>query len=509
MTEPSGPPAPGVSTKTVARLTVPRLKGMYDVLQESWRTKRYLQDRLMRLFGSYGYQYLETPVLEPTDLFLRKSGGEMASRMYSFTDPGSNLVSLRPEFTSSIMRHYLEISRDTAAPAKVETPARWQYCGPVFRFDGSGLHGITGQSVSDPSGQFTQIGAELIGPSSVLADVELLSLAVSLPAAAGVAGWQLQLADLDVLTSLLTPLELSERSQAFVVQSVPRLREGRSAVDHLLEEGRHLHLVGQTNDEDHLSRAVQGLGDNEARVVLQGLLRWNSNEQYGQRTAGEVVERLLRKIRKPDEEARLRRALELACDLAQVRGQPEAALPAAKAVLGNAGADQSAADRLADVLELLSGRPNIAAHLVLDFGMVRGLAYYNGIIFEVTHPDWPTPLGGGGRYDGLARALGADGPVPALGFAYNVDALMGLTAPSTAFPEAVADAGGTLVVASDPASPDEALKAAQELRDQGGVAELDVGNRSLEQAQAYAVVAGLGQVLLVGADGQRTTHEIA
>lgn len=65
----------------------------------------------MQLIGSYGYRYLETPILESTELFLRKSGGELASRMYSFTDAGSNSVSLRPEFTSPIVRHYLNTPR--------------------------------------------------------------------------------------------------------------------------------------------------------------------------------------------------------------------------------------------------------------------------------------------------------------------------------------------------------------------------------------------------------------
>ena len=61
---------------------------------------------------------------------------------------------------------------------------------------------------------------------------------------------------------------------------------------------------------------------------------------------------------------------------------------------------------------------------MLDFGLVRGLAYYNGVIFEVSHSDWPGALGGGGRYDTLSRALGGSEPVPALGFAYNLDALI-------------------------------------------------------------------------------------
>ena len=102
---------------------------MKDFSHDSWRTKIDLQERLGDLFGSFGYSHLETPILEPTDLFLRKSGGALASRIYSFTDPGSNSVTLRPEFTSSIMRHYLEHAGDT------QLPVRLQYAGPVFRYE--------------------------------------------------------------------------------------------------------------------------------------------------------------------------------------------------------------------------------------------------------------------------------------------------------------------------------------------------------------------------------------
>ena len=115
---------PAQSTNTVSRL-----QGMHDLSEDAWRLKQGLQDRLCQLLSSYGYQLLETPVLEPTELFLRKSGGELASQLYSFTDAGSNAVSLRPEFTSPIMRHYLE-NVDA-----ISLPARWQYSGPVFRFD--------------------------------------------------------------------------------------------------------------------------------------------------------------------------------------------------------------------------------------------------------------------------------------------------------------------------------------------------------------------------------------
>ncbi len=398
--------------------TVSRLHGMHDLPEDAWRQRLHLQERLFKLLGGYSYRQLETPVLEPTELFLRKSGGELASQLYSFTDAGSNSVSLRPEFTSPIMRHYLENEAD------INLPARWQYCGPVFRFD---------ESHPEASGQFTQVGGELIGSSDISADVELLNLALAVPSQLGLTGWSLQLADLDILDSLLDPVGVSERARSFIIQSMPRLREGRSAVPDFLEEGRYLHLVGGSNgsvdpEDAALRQAVQGLNDTQARSVLLGLLQWNSADQLGQRTPEDVVERLLHKIRGTDDEDTLRHGLELASDLAVIKGEPHQALQSVKATLASAGANQDAAGRLAEVLGQVSDGPDSKGQIMLDFGLVRGLAYYNGVIFEVNHSDWPGALGGGGRYDTLSRALGGREPVPALGFAYNLDALIAIGA---------------------------------------------------------------------------------
>ncbi|MQF94355.1 MAG: hypothetical protein FI731_01575 [SAR202 cluster bacterium] len=402
--------------------TVSRLQGMTDLSEESWRSKQELQERLRQLLGEYGYRLLETPVLESTELFLRKSGGELASQLYSFIDSGSNAVSLRPEFTSPIMRHYLENA------SGIDLPARWQYCGPVFRYD---------SSHPEASGQFTQVGGELIGSSDVTADVELLKLAVAVPTKLGLDGWSLRLADLDILNRLLDSVGVSDRARSFIIQSMPLLREGRTAVPKFLEEGRHLHVVGGNgsnnggsgdSEDAALRQAVKGLDDDQARSVLLGLLQWNSADQLGQRTPEEVVERLLHKIRGTDSEDKFRQGLELASDLAAINGQPPQALDAVKKVLASAGSDQSAADRLTEVIGLMSNGGESKGRLVLDFGLVRGLAYYNGVIFEVSHPGWPGALGGGGRYDTLSRALGSENAVPALGFAYNLDALISLGA---------------------------------------------------------------------------------
>ena len=467
---------------------------MQDLSQESWRHKRELQDRLLDFFGSFGYRCLETPILEPTELFLRKSGGELASRMYCFTDAGSNSVSLRPEFTAQIMRHYLEHI------SEMQLPARWQYSGPVFRYD---------PSQTDGTGQFTQVGAELLGSAAILADVELLGMAAGVPAQVGITGSRLELADLDVLHSLLDSVGLSERALSFIIGSMPLLRQGRQAVPAAMERARRLNLTGlNATDENHLGQAVKGLEDEQARRVLQGLLQWSAPGHVGQRDPEEVVDRLLRKVRGTDDESSLRRGLEVASDLAAVCGEPGSAMEAVLTVLRDARADTTPWDRLKEVLDLLLTEPGMAGSVVLDFGLVRGLAYYNGVIFEISHPQWPSGLGGGGRYDGLARALASPEPVPALGFAFNLEALLALTGGPGSRDDPSLVTPGALVLAQDSGSYREALRACQELRQKGIQTELDIGKRGLSEALIYAAANGIPQVVVVHLDGKRTSHQI-
>ena len=197
------------------------------------------------LIGSYGYRILETPLLEATELFLRQSGGGLASRMYSFVDAGSNQVSLRPEFTSPIMRHYLENA------GEIELPARWQYAGPVFRYEVAHPEG---------SGQFTQVGAELLGSGSVLADAELITLAAQLPGHAGLTGCRVELADLDVFHSLLDVAGVSDRARTFIIESVPQLRQGPSALPGVMERAYQLHLGDRNPGESGTKRRHRRFG---------------------------------------------------------------------------------------------------------------------------------------------------------------------------------------------------------------------------------------------------------
>ena len=446
---------------------VRRLPGMRDFDAAARQRKHDVERRLGDFIGRFGYSALEVPVLETTELFLRKSGGDLASQMYSFVDPGSNAVSLRPEFTSAIMRHYLEINGGSEDPPLV----RWQYCGPVFRYD-------TGSAAD--TGQFTQVGAELVGSNSILADAELVTLAAGIPAQLGIPDYRIRLGDLDVLDSVLDTVGLSDRAREFIVANMNRIGEGRDSLASTLQRAAELHVVsgiGLPDEEKHLAVAVNGLPDGAARSVLAGFMRWNTSADMplGRRSPDEIVDRLLRKLRGGDASDAVERGLALAGQLAGVKGYPPSALAQAQSIVAAAGADTRAIDRLTELTALIGGDPAVSGRLEIDFSLARGIAYYNGIIFDLVRGDDDASLGGGGRYDALARALGGEAAVPALGFACTLEALL------AAMPQAdppYPDRDAVLVAPREAKSHAAALRAAADIRDRGDIAVLDVGGNS-------------------------------
>ena len=453
---------------------VRRLPGMRDFDAGARQRKQAVELRLADFIGLFGYSTLEVPVLEATELFLRKSGGDLASQMYSFVDPGSNAVSLRPEFTSAIMRHYLEINRNSEINREGDEPplVRWQYCGPVFRYD-------TGSAAD--TGQFTQIGAELVGSNSILADAELATLAAGIPAQLGIPDYRIRLADLDVLDSVLDTVGLSDRAREFIVANMNRIGESGNSFASTLQRAAELHVVsgiGLPDEEKHLAVAVDGLPDGAARSVLAGFMRWNTaaDVPLGRRSPDEIVDRLLRKLRGGDASDAVERGLALAGQLAGVKGDPADALPQAQSIVAAAGADTRAIDRLVDLTALIGEDPAVSGRLEIDFSLARGIAYYNGIIFDIVRGDSNISLGGGGRYDALARALGGEAPVPALGFACTLEALLAAM-PQSDPPYPNRDA--VLVAPRGNDSNAAALRAAADIRDQGGVAVLDVVGNSV------------------------------
>ena len=363
---------------------------------------------LSDLFSSGGYDAIDTPFLEPTEMFLRKGGGEMASQIYSFVDPGGNPVSLRPEFTSSILRWCLEENRLDRLPLRVH------YGGPVFRYRRDG----------NEYRQFHQAGIELIGSADPKADAEALTIACQGLSALGVSNIQLVLGDLGVYNRLALRMSLPERARVFLLDNVSRLRNGSEGLKDVSDRAARFRLLSHGQENNGVMAQLVGLKEEEARSLIAGMIEREDPASLGQRTPEEVAERLLRKARGADEHSKMQQALSVASRLATIQGPPGPALAAAEDLLLSEGMDAQTLTPLSNVTILLADADLGGASVTLDLGMARGIAYYTGIVFELIEGSSGISLGGGGRYDGLARNMGSPEDVPALGFAYDLDRLL-------------------------------------------------------------------------------------
>ena len=129
-------------------------------------------DRVRRLFG---FQRVEVPIIEPTEVFARSIGETtdiVSKEMYTFEDRGGDSITLRPEFTAGIARAYISEGWQQHAPLKVATH------GPAFRYE---------RPQKGRFRQFHQLDAEVIGAAEAAADVEILCLGDQLLRELGIA----------------------------------------------------------------------------------------------------------------------------------------------------------------------------------------------------------------------------------------------------------------------------------------------------------------------------------
>jgi len=467
-----------------------KVKTARDYAPSDWRRLVVISDRLERFLDRRGYQVVTTPILEHTDLFLRKSGGELAAQMYSFIDPSGRNVSLRPEFTSSVVRQFID------GTLKGPLPQRWQYCGTVFRYEGRG------QDEPDASHglEFQQLGAELLGVSGEAADAEVLATAVQGLTTLGVTGHKLRIGHMGVVNDMLDRLGLSERARVFIVNSFADLRSGAAGVNAVRGRATDLRLLGEEGTRT-LTELARRMPPEDAEGMVEGFLAQGVAGIAGQRTPEEVFRRYLKKLKETGVPEIVDAAIRFSAELVALAGPADRVRPKLGALVKKFGiADDVLApiDRLLKALGCydLKGVP-----VILDLGMARGIAYYTGVVFDIDHArvKGRPGLGGGGRYDGLVRALGSKQDLPALGFAYSVDRIAQVLPPE--YGEDEMDGAVRVLVTAQETHLDQAVSTAERLRAQGIPAELDLSNRNDADVAKYAQQRGIQTVMRVGADG--------
>ncbi len=355
-------------------------------------------ERALEHFLASGFKRIEPAVLHPASIFLDMSGEEIRGRLFLTAGASGEELCLRPEYTIPVCRAYL--ASDEAGAA-----VEYSYLGPVFR------------AQADGGGERFQTGLESFGRKDVeAADAEIFSLSME---AAEAAGGKLaaRLGDAGLFDALLTALALPEVWRR-------RLKRG-------LAQGRDLaaildgHVPGALAQPGVLA-AMESADHAGARALVQDLLAIAGIDAVGGRTAGEIADRFL-------EQAALRSGDAIGTEKRQilesylaVSGDPDVAADKLQTLARSAALDLG---RALGAFELRNGF--IAARGVaieetrFSAAFVRDFDYYTGFVFEARDPSRPgaRPALAGGRYDGLARKLGATEDIPAVGAAITLDRL--------------------------------------------------------------------------------------
>ncbi len=146
-----------------ARLKAP--KGTHDLLPGDSERFAAVEAEARRVFGSYGYGEIRTPVFESTELFARSVGETtdiVHKEMYTFPDRKGRSLTLRPENTAGVVRALVE-----KGIQEMPRPIRLWYAGPQFRYE---------QPQAGRYREFRQIGVELLGVPGPAGDAEVLGM---------------------------------------------------------------------------------------------------------------------------------------------------------------------------------------------------------------------------------------------------------------------------------------------------------------------------------------------
>lgn len=362
-------------------------------------TTRYpsFAGEILALFAEREAMLTDIAIILPADPFLDMAGEDLRRRIFLTESETGQSLCLRPEFTIPVCRDHIE--------KRAATPRRYAYLGEVFRqrreggaeFFQAGIEdlgtedraGADARSLADAHALLARVlpGSGLnvtVGDQAVF---EAVLAALGLPR-----GWQKRLTRVFGSPALLDAA-IAECASPPAAAKLPR--EIASLVARGDEEG----LTG------HIEEAMQatGLSPSAGRLPAE--------------IARRLLEKAeLRSVRLADTALdTLKTFLDIRAPLTEAGDKLSAFANEASLFLDEALNNFN--DRVARIVE--NDVPLSTIHYNAHFG--RPLDYYTGFIFEIGADGLDQPLVGGGRYDRLLTLLGAERPIPGVGFSVWLD----------------------------------------------------------------------------------------
>lgn len=142
------------------------VRGMRDLLPADAPYWKAMMNEAEKIASAYGYEWIETPTVEDTSLFVRgvgKTTDIVEKELYSWETPGGEHLSLRPEGTASVVRAYVQHGM-----VNLPQPVKLWYWGPLFRHD---------RPQAGRFRQFYTFGCECLGDGDAVIDAQLIIMA--------------------------------------------------------------------------------------------------------------------------------------------------------------------------------------------------------------------------------------------------------------------------------------------------------------------------------------------
>lgn len=472
------------------RKRIERLRGMHDILPEEYQHQRWVIDSLSAFLSQAGYAMVNSPILERSDLFLSSFGQELWQNLYAFRLHQRDLC-LRPEYTASICRLYLDHYQQQPLPI------RFQYAGPIFRYEAPGRNRYR---------QHTQLGIELFGGHTAAADAEILQLACDMLQKLHITQYRLELGHIGVASGFIQRLNLDDHAARLLLslmEQISRSDEGEQAAQARLEALYPVNTAGVDSVELATKDAVSGVESRFIASLLNGISISFGDDAH----RSEVIERFLWKVGRGEQRRQILHALDFMRALHAVSGSPPLVFDELSELLARYELDAEPLVELKQLVEIVeqcraAGVPR--QQIVLNLSLGRGVSYYTGLVFEIHTRDedgFDAQLCGGGRYDRLMRAVGSGRDVKACGFAFGVERLL-VQLSRGDLPQSTSTQ--TLVIPVSQSDVPYALQVARSARSQGLRTEVDVTGHGVGAGLKLAAKKQMLLAMIVGESEQRT-----
>jgi len=202
------------------RMKPQTLKGFYDYFSDDMRIRNFIKDSFREIAEEYGFEPLETPALEYSELILGQSGEEAEKLYYKFKDNGDRDVMLKYELMIPMCRAVAQNINSIILPYK-----RYQVQN-VWRAENVQRGRLR---------EFTQMDVDILGSGSPLADAEIILFGISFLKKIGFENFRVRLNSRETIQGIVEILEIEESKFEKIYISIDKLDKiGKEKVREIL-----------------------------------------------------------------------------------------------------------------------------------------------------------------------------------------------------------------------------------------------------------------------------------